>query len=649
VKSQEPVRRALSRALWALAAAHLVEAVVLRRRRQALAPLDQPGARPTDGTTPKLGIVTVDGMTVDDVTRAAVALEMDLDGVEVVDLVPADLPAERALRLLRRVDPERIATDIMYSPGGAHEALTLHPSLVERMQVGLRDQVVDRHDLARSTVRAQRYAPTTAVLRVAPDLAAGPFGPEDRWRELVAVTAPAYPYLSLPPAVVGGELVQLAALVAGAVVAPLPALAALAAWSAKPALVFGGSADAPAVDADDERPAPGTALRPPDVGPASLLRLPRALATALRTAAVGAREGRATAVRRLAEPPVVPPDQATLWEDRVDRCVWCGSERIVGRLDTDDLFQHKPGHFHLDVCEDCGHIFQNPRLTTAGLDYYYADFYEGLGEETWEVIFGGGGPHNDLRCDAIARANGNTVPQRWLDVGAGHGHFCLSARQRWPETLFEGVDMGDSVEEACRRGRIDVAHQGIFTELAGGLPRTYDVVSMHHYLEHTLDPKEELAAAASLLVPGGHLMIEVPDPSTPWATRLGRFWYYWAQPQHLHFIRCDRMVEQLTSMGLEVVSVERAESTLGFDVTGSVAARVESFVPSSHMPWYPPPTPLQRVRRVATMAAAGPVMAGAVVFDLLKDAMPGRESGNAYRVVARAPGVAAESNGSTVG
>jgi SAM-dependent methyltransferase len=638
-----------------LAAAHLVEAAVLRGRRRALTPLDPPAARPADGQPAKLGVVAAEGITVDDATRAAVAQEMDLDGVEVIDLVPGDLPAERALRLLRRVDPARVATDVMYAPGGAHEALTLHPSLVERMQVELREQVVDRHDLARRTVRAQRYAPTTAALRVAPDLAAGPFGPEDRWRELVAVTAPAYPYASLPPAVVAGELAQLAALVAGAVVAPLPALAALAAWSAKPALVFGVSDEAPAGDGDATEPlgGTGTALRPPDVGPASLLRLPRALATALRTAAVGARQGRATAAARRAEPPVAPPDQATLWEDPVDHCVWCGSERIVGRLDTDDLFQHKPGHFHLDVCEDCGHIFQNPRLTTAGLDYYYADFYEGLGEELWEVIFGGGGPHNDLRCDAIARANGNTVPQRWLDVGAGHGHFCLSARQRWPETRFEGVDMGEGVEEAARRGRIDVAHQGLFTELAEGLPRPYDVVSMHHYLEHTLDPKQELAAAASLLAPGGHLMIEVPDASTPWATRLGRFWYYWAQPQHLHFIRAEAMVDQLTSMGLEVVSVERAEATLGFDVTGSVAARVQSWVPSSHMPWYPPPGPLQRVKRMAAMAAAGPVMAGAVVFDMVKDAVPGREGANAYRVVARAPGspvgAAAEGNGSTVG
>jgi len=36
---------------------------------------------------------------------------------------------------------------------------------------------------------------------------------------------------------------------------------------------------------------------------------------------------------------------------------------------------------------------------------------------------------------------------------------------------------------------------------------------MYHYLEHTIEPKKELAAAATALPPGGHLAIELPDPS----------------------------------------------------------------------------------------------------------------------------------------
>ena len=33
--------------------------------------------------------------------------------------------------------------------------------------------------------------------------------------------------------------------------------------------------------------------------------------------------------------------------------------------------------FTLEQCGDCGHVFQNPRLTPEGLEFYYRDFYDG--------------------------------------------------------------------------------------------------------------------------------------------------------------------------------------------------------------------------------------------------------------------------------
>ena len=639
-------RRLVRGALWALAAAHLAEAMVLRRRRERLAALYNPGT-PHD-IAGKLGLISAEGADVDGDTLAATAHEMELDGVEVVDLVPGDLPAERALRLLRRVNPEQLTEDIVYAPGGAHEALVLHPSVAERMQVDPREQTDDRHAMVRRTVKAQRYAPTTAVLRVAPHLKASPYGPLDRWRELEGVTAAARPFVSLSPVIVGAHLAQLAALAAGVVVAPTAALVALAAWSAKPALVFGaagtdasaggtpstpGSPGTAESNGEAEPRADGTALRPPDVVDASLLRFPRLLVDAVSAAVVGRTETLAAKERRLAEPSLTPPPADQLFGERRDDCPWCGSTDLVGRVDVPDLFHSKPGEFHLDECRGCGHIFQNPQVTPAGLDYYYAEFYEGLGEETWEMVFAGGMKHNGDRLDAIER---EAKPARWLDVGTGHGHFCLAARQRFPETRFEGVDMSDTVLEAQRRGRIDVAHVGLFIELADELPRTYDVVSMHHYMEHTLDPKPELAAAAKVLAPGGLLMVEVPDPSTPWATRLGRFWFYYVQPQHLHFVRCEELVKHLESEGFEVVSVERSEATLGFDLSGPVLLKVQHLARSPHMPWLPLPTLGLRLKRLAVTVGAVPVLLAAAITDLVISALPPAGGvGNAYRVVAR--------------
>jgi hypothetical protein len=67
-------------------------------------------------------------------------------------------------------------------------------------------------------------------------------------------------------------------------------------------------------------------------------------------------------------------------EPRRDTCPWCGSTDLSVRLWTSDLTQRKPGRFTLEQCGTCRHIFQNPRLTPAGLDFYYRDFYRLPGE-----------------------------------------------------------------------------------------------------------------------------------------------------------------------------------------------------------------------------------------------------------------------------
>lgn len=628
--SRSPAARAARGLLWALAAGHLAEAVVLRRRAGRLTALTAPaGAAPVDG-------LTVIGASVDPATRGAVAELMASGEAEIVDLVPGDLPADRALRLLRRVDPARLPRDPLYTPGGAHEALALSAALVARMdgsdgpgrhgsEPASGDLAWDhRGEAVRRTVTAQRYAPTAAVLRVAPGLRAAPLAPSDRWRELDELTAFARPHGALGPALLGLEAAHLLAMVAGLLVAPIPAAAALASWSAQPALVLPAARKAGS----------GPPLGPHRPGRASVLRLPRAVLGNLQTAVAAAVASRAVSRGRTGPPDVPPPD--VLFDPTRATCPWCESTRLVARLDTTDLLQHKPGSFHLDECTDCGHVFQNPALSLRGLDHYYDQFYEGEGEEPWEWAFAAMGDAYRKRTDALARF---AEPTAWLDVGTGHGHFCLTARQRWPEVRFDGLDLSESVTEAARRGWIDTAYRGLFPDLAGSLPRSYDVVSMHHYLEHTRDPRAELAAASKVLDAGGHLMIEGPDIDSPWSRRLGRYWRCWFQPQHQHFVTCANLVSELDDLGFDVVSVERGPAGEGMDITSAVTFWVNRAAPHLRSPWRPRPTVVARAKRLAVLTAAVPACAVAALVDVVKDAplrRPGTTApGNAYRVIAR--------------
>jgi SAM-dependent methyltransferase len=612
-------RRAARIALWGLAAAHVAEACVLRRRAARMVPLAPSKGSGAGGPDPV--VVAARGVHVDPATRDAVARDMAGGGLQVVDLVPGDLPAERALRLLRRLDPARLATDPLYSPGGAQEAVALHPAVTARVDLPPA-RPADRGDLARLATRAQRHAPAASALRVGPDLRAGLQSPIDRWRELRGVTAFARPLYNLPPALLAARAAHLAVLAAGALLAPAPGLAAAATWSAQPSIALARL--------------PGSAgLAPPDLAGASATRIPRAAVDVARTATAGWRDHRASrAVPAREIPP--PPPLAERFEDLRRTCPWCGSPDLARRLDTTDLHQYKAGEFHLDECRECGHIFQNPALSPAGLDYYYEGFYDGAAEELTEYSFAAMGRIYRRRADLIGRF---CEPRALLDVGTGHGHFCLVARSRWPDATVDGLDLSESVGEAARRGWIDTAYRGSFPDLADGLPRSYDVVTMHHYLEHTREPRRELAAAVKVLEPGGHLVVEVPDTASPWARRLGRWWYSWFQPQHQHFVTCENLVEALEGEGLDVVSVERGEANQGGDLYTAVVLMLQRVAPSPHAPWLPPPTVARRLKRLAALAVAAPAVVAAAVPDLIMDARLRRGSapgpGNAYRVVAR--------------
>jgi SAM-dependent methyltransferase len=611
-------RRALRAALWALAAAHVAEALVVRRRARSIEPLR---GETGEGTAPAgVTVVAPAGAAVDPETRAAAARELAAGGVLALDLVPGDLPAERAFRLLRRVAPSRLAVDPLYSPGGAHEAAVLAGSLAGRM-APVEPVPTGRGAMARLTRRAQRHAPAATALRLAPGLRAAPQGPGDRWAELEELTAFAKPLYALAPLLLGLRAAHLAVLAAGPALAPVAGTAALATWSAQPALAFA------------RRPRPGSArLVPPDVAGASVARVPRAVGDMVSTARVAARRAR----RGVPRPVPPPPPLAARFEARRDTCPWCGSGGLAGRLDTVDLFQFKPGRFHLDECRACGHIFQNPALSPAGLAYYYAEFYDGAAEGLTEASFAAMGRIYRRRAEVVSR---HCRPRACLDVGTGHGHFCLVARRLWPGAVVDGLDLGDSVHEAARRGWIDNAYRGTFPDLADGLPRSYDVVTMHHYLEHTREPRRELAAAAKVLEAGGHLVVETPDAASPWARRLGRWWYSWFQPQHQHFVPVGNLVAALEDTGFEVVAVERGPANQGGDLFTAVVLAMQRIAPSPHAPWLPAPTWRRRVRRLAAITVAVPAMAAAAVPDLVLDVCLrrgwARGPGNAYRVVAR--------------
>jgi SAM-dependent methyltransferase len=102
-----------------------------------------------------------------------------------------------------------------------------------------------------------------------------------------------------------------------------------------------------------------------------------------------------------------------------------------------------------------------------------------------------------------------------LEVGSGFGFTRRAAELRGYRT--KGVDLNPFAAQAA--GEL-YGFETVTGTLASALAqgeverRAWDVVLYQFVLEHMLDPGAELARAAEALVPGGHLVIVVPNMAT---------------------------------------------------------------------------------------------------------------------------------------
>lgn len=559
---------------------------------------------------------TSPGTAADEATQCAATAYARAEQLSVLDLVPADMPVTAARDLLRQVDPRTYRADRFASGRSAGVAMLADPELLRRAGVtGPGDP--EPADVAALAGRIRPYAGRGAAIVVASGLHAGRDDVAKRRAWLRANGAIVPVYLAL-------DMVPYALTVAALAVGWPWGLGAAVAYCLQPYLIFAG-----------------TPLRPRGLHTAALLRL--AYDPWLWARTMAGRWRSSADVRRDAElaeaagyyRAALAERSGRFFEERRATCPWCGTGPLTVLLRSPDLVMQKPGRFTLERCGHCGHVFQNPRLTPEGLSFYYRDAYDGLGAATAETIFLSAMESYAARARMLESF---TTPKAWLDVGTGHAHFCAAARDIWPDTVFDGLDQGAAIDEAERRGWITTAHRGMFPELADELTGRYDVISMHHYLEHTREPFAELDAAVRALPDGGYLLIELPDPEWRLAPLFGRYWMAWFQPQHLHMMPIGNLTKALAERGMRPVATERGPAHQANDAVMAAYLFFASLAPDRAMPWSPrPPTAWARVWRCLVWTAGMP----AVIVGLLLDRVPGRalarrwDRGNAYRVLAR--------------
>lgn len=592
----------------------LLVALRQRKRLSALPPLPPSDDPVWSGHC----FLTLKGVFIDEDTRRAASAYARSAGLDVLDLVPASSHYSRLLFLADLIDPRRYRASSLTPGRTAGQAILVTKEIADK----LCDKVSpfidgESDDLGAFTelaIELKRHAATKSDIAVAPR--AIDLDPDIAQRRTV------YNLIWGPGAglVLLGQLVVYVQMALCLWFQPRLGLVVLAVHNLQPILATAGL----------------PALQTRGLFIALLLRYPIELWIWLRTF-LGRRPPEVAPHRlegaRLEYQQLMKNGLDDFFLPRLETCPLCGNDDVKHFLTLKDYVQHKPGRFSLDQCRDCGHIFQNPRLSVEGLNFYYKDFYDGFGEKTVEQVFAS---NPDIYLKRARTVEGLIEPRRWLDVGGGHGHFCLLAREVWPDTRFDMLDLSDSVERARQRGWCDKSFRGLFPQLATDMRGQYDVVSMSHYLEHTIDPEDEIKGAREALARDGMLMIEVPDPESPFGRIFRSFWLPWFQPQHLHFFSVNNLKKLLAKHHFETVKVLRAEANQPSEWRLLSAWTACRLAPTVDRPWVAPAGHGKRLVASLVWTAWLPFFALASILDLLmKPLVPRLKLSNTYRLVAR--------------
>lgn len=245
-----------------------------------------------------------------------------------------------------------------------------------------------------------------------------------------------------------------------------------------------------------------------------------------------------------------PPSSDSTVSDRESvRCNFCHADNFDILLsDGKDRRHGLPGEFRLVKCRECGLVYLNPRPTAQALDAYYPPDYAPY------VQRGLFGKLTRRLREREAAGLRRSLPEgaEVLEVGCAAGDLLVPLREAGFHVT--GVELSDHAATTARtRHQLDV-HTGTITDapLAG---RSFDAVIMRNVIEHVPDPKGDLAKAASLLKPGGLLMLRTDNVASSDARLFRSLWYGYDFPRHLTLFSPRTLSALVRSAGLEVMRV----------------------------------------------------------------------------------------------
>ena len=151
---------------------------------------------------------------------------------------------------------------------------------------------------------------------------------------------------------------------------------------------------------------------------------------------------------------------------------------------------------------------------------------------------------------------------RVLDVECGEGGYAVPLGGNWSHSVWAGLQspccrasQGVRVPSLCKHVRGIRGSRAIHSVRLG---------AVKDYLEHSLDPRGDLALARQSIVDGGRIIITVPNFDAFDRLLFGRYWGGNHAPRHTFQFTPDSLAALLRQSAFEVLSVKSGSSPTPF-------------------------------------------------------------------------------------
>ena len=267
-------------------------------------------------------------------------------------------------------------------------------------------------------------------------------------------------------------------------------------------------------------------------------------------------------------------------------CPLCFHEAASGLFQSRDRVHGLPGVFTVFQCHRCSAVFYLPRLGDQELASYYPEIYgryrvsrsldkrsyRGIRRFILENHYGypslkGGDPSQAKKWIALFLSlfmAKDAIPHRgegkFLDIGCGGGSYLYRLKQ-WGWNVYGVEPSGTGAAQAQSLG-LNVHHGQI--QDARFPDSFFDVVRLHHVLEHLTDPRGTFREIKRVLKADGLVYITVPNTRSLNFWLFGENWYGLDIPRHVVSYSPEALKFLCDGTGFEIVMIRFRSGPFNF-------------------------------------------------------------------------------------